>query len=67
MNDSEGSIRKWTVVVHGKEIDLRHTTLDERWDIMWQLTIEAYAKMGIDVKHQPMRKDITGLINLREK
>ena len=59
-------VRKSTLAEQGKEDDLRHTTPEQRLNMMWQLALDAWAMKGVDA-NQPMRKDITRLIHLHEK
>jgi hypothetical protein len=51
-------VRKSTLAEHGQEDDLRDTTIEERWNMMWQLAVDAWAMKGIDVTNQPMRRDV---------
>jgi hypothetical protein len=51
-------VRKSTLAEQGNEDDLRDLSIEDRWNMMWQLTVEAWAKKGIDVSNQPMRRDI---------
>lgn len=50
-----------------KEDGLRNTTVEERWNMMWQMTVDAWAKKGVDITKLPMRKDIVRLIRLKDK
>jgi hypothetical protein len=43
--------------------DWRNMTVEERFEAMRQMTMDAYG----DAANQPMRKDITRLIKLHEK
>jgi hypothetical protein len=60
-------VRKSTLVEQGKEDDLHNTTIEERWNMMWQLAVDAWAMKGVDVANQTMRKDVTRLIRLDEQ
>jgi hypothetical protein len=60
-------VRKSTLAEQGAEDDLRDTTAEERIRMVWQLTIDAWAMKGIEVSDQPMRKDVTRLIRLKDK
>jgi hypothetical protein len=59
--------RKYIVTVQGKEIDLRETTVEQRLELVSRLTIEEWAKKGIDITNLPMRKDVERLIRLGDK
>lgn len=50
--------RKSSLAEQGKEDDLRYLTPGERIALVWPLTIEAWAKKGIDITNQRLRKDI---------
>jgi hypothetical protein len=54
-------VRKSTLAEQGKEDDLRDTTIEDRWNMMWQLAVDAWAMKGIDA-NQPMRKDVVRII-----
>jgi hypothetical protein len=59
-------VRKSKLADQGNEDDLRDTTIEERWNMMWQMTVDAYAMMGIDAS-QPMRKEVKRVIRLNEQ
>jgi hypothetical protein len=44
-----------TLEEQGKETDLSGTTLEESWNMMWPLALEAWAFMGIAVKPRLQR------------
>lgn len=48
-------------------VDMSSKAIEERWHLVWQLTIEEWAKKCIDVANQPMRKDVEHLIRLHDK
>jgi hypothetical protein len=50
-----------------KNVDFSSMTAEERINMVWQLTIEEYARNGIDITKQTMRKDVERLIRLHEK
>ncbi|HEX3600562.1 MAG TPA: hypothetical protein VHU84_10500 [Lacipirellulaceae bacterium] len=60
-------VRKSTLAEQGTERDLHDTTIEERWDMMWQLAVNAWTMKGIDITKQPMRKDIVRVIRLKDK
>ena len=60
-------VRKSTLADQGKEDDLLGTTIEDRWNMMWQLTVNAWAMKGVDVANQRMRKDVVRLIRLKDK
>ena len=47
--------------------DPKNMTVQERWNLVWQLTIEEWAKKGIDITKLPMRKDVVRKIRLKDK
>jgi hypothetical protein len=68
MNDANRQIeRKSTLAEQGKEDDLRNTTIEERWNMMWQLAVDAWAMKGVDVTMLPMRKDFERLCKLQDR
>jgi hypothetical protein len=60
-------VRKSTLAEQGREGDLRDTTVEERWNMMWQLTIDAWAMKGIDVANQPMQRYVVRLTRLKDQ
>jgi hypothetical protein len=48
----------------GKEDDLRDTTIEERWNMMWQLTVNAWAMKGEDVAGQEFQRHVERLERL---
>ena len=48
-------------------MDPKTTSLDERFEMMYELTIEAYARIGIDVRDVPMRRNVVRLFRLNEE
>jgi len=46
MSHTDRSIRKSRLVEQGQEDDLRHTTPEQRVDMMWQLAVDGYAFRG---------------------
>jgi hypothetical protein len=48
-------------------IDMSVSVIQECFGMVWQLTIEEYAKKSIDIINQPMRKDITRLTHLKDQ
>jgi hypothetical protein len=43
------------------------SSVEERWNTVRHLTVEAWAKKGIDITKLPMRKDVERLIRLQDK
>jgi hypothetical protein len=39
-----------------EEDDLSGTTIEERWDMMWQLTLNAWAMQGDDAARQEFQR-----------
>jgi hypothetical protein len=67
MDDLHRAIDRKTLADQGKEKNLRNTTVEERWKMMRQLTIDEWAKKGIDITKLSMRKDVERLIRLTDK
>jgi hypothetical protein len=65
-DNSRQIVRKSTLAEQGKGDDLRYTTAEQRLKMMWQMTVDAYAMMGIDAT-QPMRKDVVRLSRLKDQ
>lgn len=51
-------VRKSTLAEQGQEDDLRNTTVEDRWNIMWQLAVNAWAMKGIDVAEQEFQRHV---------
>jgi hypothetical protein len=51
-------VRKSTLSNQGKEDDLRNTTIEQRWGMMWQLAIDAWAMKGEDVAEQEFQRHV---------
>jgi hypothetical protein len=51
-------VRKTSLAEQGNEDDLRNTSVEDRWNMVWQLTVEEWLKKGIDITDLPMRKDV---------
>ena len=65
MPDPNRQIERLTTLDdRGHEDARRDTTAVVRWNMVWQLTIEEYARKGIDITNQPMCKDVERLIRL---
>jgi hypothetical protein len=60
-------VRKSTLAEQGTEDDLRNTTIEERWGMMWQLAVDAWAMKGEDVANRPMRRDVVNIIRGKEQ
>lgn len=52
------------ITLWGQQIDVDKATVEERFGLVWEMTIEEWAKKGIDIRNQPMRKDIGALYKL---
>jgi hypothetical protein len=65
MSDANRQIvRKSTLAEQGKEDDLRNTTIEERWNMMWQLAVDAWAMKGENVAEQEFQRHIERLERL---
>jgi hypothetical protein len=56
--------RKSTLAEQGKEDDLRNTTIEERWNMMWQLAVDAWAMKGENVAEQEFQRHVERLERL---
>lgn len=57
-------VRKSTLAEHGNERDLRNTTVEDRWNMMWQLAVNAWAMKGINVADQKFQRHVECLKRL---
>ena len=65
MSDPNRQIERLTTLAEqGQENDLRNTTVEERWNMMWQLTINAWAMKGEDIAGQEFQRHVEGLKRL---
>lgn len=48
-------------------IDMSSKAIDERWNKVWQLTVEEWARKGIDITGLPMQKDVVQLTRLKDQ
>lgn len=51
-------VRKSTLAEQGKEDDLRNATSEERWSMMWQLAVDAWAMKGIHIAEQEFQRHV---------
>jgi hypothetical protein len=49
----------------GRDDDLRHTTVEQRWNMMWPLAVSAWAMKGENVAEQEFQRDVERLERLR--
>jgi hypothetical protein len=47
-----------------RDDDLRNTTIEQRWSMMWPLTISAWAMKGINVAEQEFQRHVERLKRL---
>ena len=65
MADSNRQIeRKSTLADQGKDDDLRNTTIEQRWNMMWQLAVDAWAMKGVNVAEQEFQRHVERLERL---
>jgi hypothetical protein len=50
----------------GRDDDLRNTTVEERWNMIWPLTVSAWAMKGINVAEQEFQRHVECLKRLGE-
>lgn len=46
----------------GQAVDVRDLSIEQRFAMVWQLTVEEWARKGIDVTNLPMRRDVERVI-----
>jgi hypothetical protein len=61
-NNDRQIVRKTTLAEQGREDDLRNSTIEQRWGMMWQLSVDAWAMKGEDVVNRPMQRDVENVI-----
>jgi hypothetical protein len=67
MNDANRQIvRKSTLAEQGTENDFRDATVAERWDAMWQMTVDCWAMKGIDIAEQEFQRHVECLKRLHD-
>ncbi len=65
MSDANRQIvRKTTLAKQGTENDFRDATVAERWDAMWQMTVDCWAMKGIDIAEQEFQRHVECLKRL---
>lgn len=52
------AIRVSTLAEQGNENDLAGTTVDERMAMMWQLAVDAWAMMGVEVNESEFPRHV---------
>jgi hypothetical protein len=55
---NEQRVRKAPVEEQSSE----HSKVLHPFDQVWEFTVEKWAKKGIDITNQPMRRDVTGVL-----
>jgi hypothetical protein len=51
-------VRKSTLCQQGQQDDLRHLSIEERWNMMWPLAIDAWAMRGERVAEQEFQRHV---------
>jgi hypothetical protein len=65
MSDTNRKIvRKSTLAEQGADNDLNNTTVEERWNVMWQLAVDTWAMKGINVAEQEFQRHVERLERL---
>ncbi len=62
MADKDADARETLRLIEEGELDVRDMTPGERIGLVWPLTVEAWAKKGIDISQQRLRKDVVRII-----
>jgi hypothetical protein len=57
-------VRRSTLAEQGQEDDLRNTTVEARWNMMWQLAVDAWAMKGENVAEQEFQRHLERLERL---
>jgi hypothetical protein len=55
-------IRKSTLTEQGTERDLADTTPEQRIEMMWQLTVNAWAMMGVDLRGSRLQRHVERVV-----
>lgn len=59
------TVRKATLAEQGQEDDLQNTTGEERWNMMWQLAVDAWAMKGQCVAEHEFQRHVVRVERLR--
>jgi hypothetical protein len=54
-------VRKSTLTEQGAEDDLRDSSIEERWNMMWQLAVDCWAMKGEIVAEQEFQRHVERL------
>jgi hypothetical protein len=54
-------VRKSTLAEQGNEDDLRDLSIEDRWNMMWQLAVDAWAFRGEDVAEQEFQRHVVSV------
>jgi hypothetical protein len=57
-------VRRSTLAEQGQVGDLRNTTVEDRWNMMWQLAVDAWAMKGENVAEQEFQRHLERLERL---
>ena len=49
-------VRKSTLAEQGREDDLRHLSMEQRMEMVWPLTVSAWAMKGEDIASQRLQR-----------
>jgi hypothetical protein len=65
MTDANRQIERLsTLSEQGRDDDLRDTTIEERWNMMWQLAVSAWAMKGENIAEQEFQRHVERLERL---
>jgi hypothetical protein len=65
MSDANREIERLSKLSQqGRDDDLKDTTVEERWNIMWELALNAWAMMGENVAEQEFQRHVERLERL---
>jgi hypothetical protein len=61
-DEREILVRKSTLKEQGNDNDLSHLTSAERMQMVWPLTVAAWAMKGIDISSMRLRRDVERVV-----
>jgi len=67
MNDRDIPVRVTKLSEQGRETDLRDTTVEERFAMMWQLALDALALAGEPVVEPRLPRHVVRVVRLSDK
>lgn len=66
MTDANRQVERLSKISEqGLDDDLLNTSIEERWNMMWPLTVSAWALKSVNVAEQEFQRDVERLERLR--